>query len=186
LQSGIVAKVTKRGAVIDTNATLLRIAAERRALYQAYKDGELTAADFKQKISASSTQACGATGGNVIETNATLLKIAADRKALAEAYEEGDLTAAEFEQGLSTSFEEARAAAREIDQKELLASQRHVHPPLRLALYLVAAFAVGFFISPVIYPKLFGYRNVYECILHHSGKYGAAACMELYRDSTHE
>jgi hypothetical protein len=163
---------------------LLKVVAERKALDQAYKDGALTEAEFNQKFLASVQQASAATEGTTSETNTTLLGMAAERKALAKAYEDGDLMATEFEKGLSAAFEQARAAAKEVDQKEMLASQRRVHSPLRLALYLVAAFAVGFFISPTIYPKIFGYRNAYECMLQHSSTYGATACMKIYPHST--
>lgn len=115
-----------------------------------------------------------------MEANDTLRKIAAERKALSTNFDAGDLTSTEYETALSALFEQERGAGREIDRIAFESSVRHVHPPRRLALYLLVAFAIGFSISPVVYPRIFGYRYAEECMLDHSTNVGARACNDLY------
>lgn len=116
-----------------------------------------------------------------MEENETLRKIAAERKVLATSFDAGDITGTEYETELSALFEQERGAGREIDRIAFESSLRHIHPPHRLGLYLLAAFGVGFFISPHVYPRVFGYRYAEQCILdHHSTNVAASACINLY------
>lgn len=102
------------------------------------------------------------------------------RKALVEQFDRGDIKASEFEQALTSLFQQERGAASEIDRVGLAGSLRNVHTPRMLTLYVAVAFLGGFFISPWLYPRFFGYKTAEECMLQHSSNVGASACMQLY------
>ena len=51
----------------------------------------------------------------------------------------------------------------------------------KLVIFVLAAFMIGFFISPYLYGQIFGYRNAEECILAKGGSKAIFhACYELY------
>lgn len=51
--------------------------------------------------------------------------------------------------------------------------------PMLLTVCL-GAFLLGFFISPYIYPRLFGYQNAEECAIHTHTRGAYTACYRLY------
>jgi hypothetical protein len=114
------------------------------------------------------------------ESNHPLLqKIAQEKKAVFELHDEGEITTLEYQNKLDALFQQERGVCMEIDRLRL-ATLQSAHSPKRLALYLFAAFLVGFFISPILYPKLFGYKSAQECALRNSNRVGLAMCYELY------
>ncbi|WP_156952465.1 hypothetical protein [Microvirgula aerodenitrificans] len=59
---------------------------------------------------------------------------------------------------------------------------RKLKTPIK-KIYLLLAFVfflLGFFISPILYPKIFGYSSAQECMLHVNTKFQAGACADLY------
>jgi hypothetical protein len=53
-------------------------------------------------------------------------------------------------------------------------------PLLRHKLNVLAVFLVGFFISPIVYPHIFGYASAERCALDAKNKWAVAACYRLY------
>lgn len=102
------------------------------------------------------------------------------RKALAEQFDRGDIDGVHFAQGLSSLLQQERGAASEIDRVALAGNLLNAHTPRMLALYVAVAFLGGFFVSPWLYPRFFGYKTAEECMLQHSSNVGASACMQLY------
>ncbi|MFY9136816.1 hypothetical protein [Zwartia sp.] len=47
-------------------------------------------------------------------------------------------------------------------------------------LSILIAFFIGFFVSPYIYPKLFGYSSAEECAIHAKTKWAIGFCFDLY------
>ena len=47
-------------------------------------------------------------------------------------------------------------------------------------LSVLAALVIGFFISPYVYPKLFGYNSAEECAIHAKTKWAIGFCFDLY------
>lgn len=96
-----------------------------------------------------------------------------------------DLVLQEFDDGEITVSEMLRSLEK-LQREELnIALQRKrylnifdVAWKIRLAAF--AVFLLGFFISPFVYPKLFGYSSAEECELHATNRFAAGACYDLY------
>lgn len=44
----------------------------------------------------------------------------------------------------------------------------------------IGALILGFFASPYLYPRIFGYKNAEECTLDAKTRWAVAVCFDLY------
>lgn len=106
---------------------------------------------------------------------------AAKSKLLAD-YEDGEITGREYMDGLEGLMRQEialRIASIQIEPK--LDTLYKSHRIRRIFLLVATTSALlGFFVSPWIYPKLFGYRNAEECAIATKSKYAIGACYDLY------
>jgi len=109
-----------------------------------------------------------------------LINIESDKKKLFSLYDDGEITGLEYAQELNKLFQYERDVYREIDRLEISSHFKHGMGKRNVALALIAIFIVGFFISPFLYPKIFGYKSAEECLLDHTNNFGFSACYDLY------
>jgi hypothetical protein len=59
---------------------------------------------------------------------------------------------------------------------------RDMDNKLKTLVFVIVSFLFGFFISPTMYPKLFGYKYQEECLinLQSSNQLAAVGCLRLY------
>lgn len=108
--------------------------------------------------------------------------LAETKRKLAERFDDGDITAFEY------SMNQDKLHTQEIYlifEKEMLLRESRNHvlsiKQMRLLLgLLVGVCFLGFFISPYVYPKIFGYSFAEECILNAKHQWSVGACLDLY------
>ena len=108
-----------------------------------------------------------------------LVHIAARKIDLGRQWEDGILTTEECFCALDALCVEERAVYRQLDRAQIVHERVSIQRWV-MALAVTIAFSSGFFVSPHLYSKLFGYRSAEECALDNSTRIGYAMCFELY------
>jgi hypothetical protein len=114
-----------------------------------------------------------------------LATIADEKKTLWNLYDAGEVNTVTLQSGIDALYQREQEVHFSVLESKMLKSLRGSRMrPRIIAASIGAAFLVGFFVSPFLYPRLFGYRNAAECLLHNSNRYGAEACDDLYPKKT--
>ena len=90
------------------------------------------------------------------------------------------MTGRELAQELDKLFQQERGACKEIYRQQIESNRKQGLGKRKVAVVLLVTFIFGFFVSPFLYPKFFGYKSAEECLLDHTNNYGMSACYDLY------
>lgn len=120
------------------------------------------------------------------DDNPLLAEIRAEKAKLIELFDEAYITTDEYQDRLEGLFQRERGIYNEIDRQvlEKYRVSRSQYVPLLACLTI--GLLVGFFASPHLYNKIFGYRNAEECALDNSTKIGMAMCFRVYQKKDDE
>ena len=108
------------------------------------------------------------------------MSIASEKENLLTLYDDGEMTGRELAQELDKLFQQERGACKEIDRQAIESHLKQGLGKRMVAIALLVTFIFGFFISPFLYPKFFGYKSAEECLLDHTNNFGMSACYDLY------
>ncbi|TCW32181.1 hypothetical protein [Gulbenkiania mobilis] len=108
-----------------------------------------------------------------------LMEIKKAKDKLWKQLEEGDVTESECRENLDKITQDEIAL--HVIAKENRSQQRRNTGTWQIvATLMIGVFLAGFFISPWLYPKIFGFRSAEECIIATKSRYTMSACYTLY------
>lgn len=108
-----------------------------------------------------------------------LEQIETAKSELLDDFDNGHITTAEYGRGLNALWQQELS----LHLEQLKQTQAPAASPLlgkKVRIFVCAAFVLGFFISPWLYPKIFGYSSAEECTLNAKHRYAVDACHALY------
>ena len=109
--------------------------------------------------------------------NSLLDEIQSEKLSLLTQFEDGYFTTREYHQRLEKLNRSELAIHLETAKKIYSTSNLWSS---KFAVVVAAAFILGFFISPWLHPRLFGYSNAEECALSAKNRDAVDACYDLY------
>ncbi|WP_050470676.1 hypothetical protein [Herbaspirillum chlorophenolicum] len=96
--------------------------------------------------------------------------------------EEGDITTSEYSQRLEKLLLQ-KIKLQSQEDEGVISKLKRIFSGWSIFIILLALL-LGFFVSPWLYSKFFGYKSAEQCAISTAHKYAVAACYRLYPSIT--
>lgn len=113
-------------------------------------------------------------------THPLLWEIRVKKLKASQLFDDGEITTEEYQRSLDELFQRERGVCNEIDRHHFESANDPRKSFMKIIAAVICGFIIGFFLSPHVYSKIFGYENAEECALDNSTRMGAAMCFRLY------